>query len=105
MVLKINNTISAISCVSSSEHDVNRINSIEVRYKGERGESKAPTFRPDLPRHLAHPDEELWLLERESSDGREPFQGTLQSQYRLGKYQAEPSSTGRIRHRRIWSAS
>ena len=44
MVLKINSTISAISCVSSSEHDVNRINSIEVRYKGERGESKAPTF-------------------------------------------------------------
>ena len=86
MVLKINSTISAISCVSSLEHDVNRINSIEVRYKGERGESKAPTFRPYLPRHLAHSDEELWLLERESPDGREPFQGTLQSQYRLGKY-------------------
>ena len=44
MVLKINTPVSAIEVVSSSEHDVARVNSVSKRYKEERSESKAPTF-------------------------------------------------------------
>ena len=41
---KITTPIDEISLVSNREHDVSRINSIEVLYKPERQESKAPTF-------------------------------------------------------------
>ena len=44
MVLRIHTEISSITVVSPSEHTVARINSIELRYKEERQESKAPTF-------------------------------------------------------------
>lgn len=44
MALKIETPISSIELVSTSEHDVARINSISKRYKEERSESKAPTF-------------------------------------------------------------
>ena len=43
-MLTINNTLASVQEVSRSEHDVHRINSIEVIYKGERQKSKAPTF-------------------------------------------------------------
>lgn len=44
MALKISNPITSIGIVLNEEHDVARINSIQSRYKGERSESKAPTF-------------------------------------------------------------
>lgn len=44
MALNINEPLAAVQEVSRSEHDVHRINSVEVIYKGERQKSKAPTF-------------------------------------------------------------
>ena len=44
MALNINEILASVQEVSRSEHDVHRINSIEVIYKGERQKSKAPTF-------------------------------------------------------------
>ena len=44
MAIRITEPIETISNVSSSEHDVARINSIATNYKKERQESKAPTF-------------------------------------------------------------
>lgn len=49
MVLKILSEIGTIEIVSSSVHDVGRINSIDQTYKGERQESKAPTFALTRP--------------------------------------------------------
>jgi hypothetical protein len=43
-MLTVDNTLASVQEVSRSEHDVHRINSIEVIYKGERQKSKAPTF-------------------------------------------------------------
>ena len=65
-MLKINNQIESIEQVSVNTHNVSRINSIEVRYKGERQESKAPTFRSYLWRSVLHSYAELWFLRRES---------------------------------------
>ena len=44
MAIRITEPIETISIVSSSEHDVARINSLATKYKKERQESKAPTF-------------------------------------------------------------
>lgn len=44
MVLKITTAIEAVEEVSRTEHNVARINSISKTHKGERQESKAPTF-------------------------------------------------------------
>ena len=44
MAIHITEPIETISIVSTSEHDVARINSLETNYKKERQESKAPTF-------------------------------------------------------------
>ena len=52
MALKITAPIESISVVSATTHDVERINSVERGYKALRQDSKAPTFRPYLPRYL-----------------------------------------------------
>lgn len=44
MALKISGPIASVEPVGVSEHDAARINSIDLKYKGERQESKAPTF-------------------------------------------------------------
>ena len=44
MAIRITEPIETISIVSTSEHDVARINSITTKYDKERQESKAPTF-------------------------------------------------------------
>ena len=44
MAIHITEPIESISIVSTSEHDVARINSLSTKYKKERQESKAPTF-------------------------------------------------------------
>ena len=44
MVLKIPGKIETIKIVSNTIHNVTRINSIQYFYKGDRQESKAPTF-------------------------------------------------------------
>ena len=65
-MLKINNQIESIEQVSVNTHNVSRINSIEVRYKGERQESKTQTFRSYLWRSVLHSHAELRRLRRES---------------------------------------
>lgn len=44
MALKINEKIDSIESISVAEHNTTRINSVSLRYKEERQESKAPTF-------------------------------------------------------------
>lgn len=41
---KITSPVTSIQIVTHSEHNVARINSISIKYKGARQESKAPTF-------------------------------------------------------------
>lgn len=52
MALKISAPIESISVVDAATHNVERINSVERRYKALRQDSKAPTFRPYLPRDI-----------------------------------------------------
>lgn len=54
MALKIDTPIQSIEKVSTNTHNVIRINSIELRYKEERQESKAPTFRTHLWGPVSH---------------------------------------------------
>lgn len=44
MALKIDEKITSIEAISVSEHNIIRINSVSLRYKEERQESKAPSF-------------------------------------------------------------
>lgn len=62
MALKINKPIDSISVVSSSTHNVKRVNSVERGYKAQRQDSKAPTFCLNLSGHIHHSDEQLWFL-------------------------------------------
>ena len=61
MALKIDKTIDSISIVANNVHDVERVNSVEGRYKALRQDSKAPTFCTYLSGDVYHPDKELWL--------------------------------------------
>ena len=69
MALKISDPIVSISKIDSSTHNVERINSVERRYKALRQDSKAPTFRPYLPRHLQDVNDELWFPPGKGQDG------------------------------------
>ena len=69
MALKISAPIESISVVDAATHNVERINSVERRYKALRQDSKAPTFRPYLSRHLQDVDDELWFPPGKGEDG------------------------------------
>ena len=66
MALKIDKPISSIQIVDTTVHNVERTNSVERRYKALRQDSKAPTFRLNLPGHIYHVNEKLRFLGRES---------------------------------------
>lgn len=47
-------TVVSITPIADKAADVEVVNSIAVRYKEERQESKAPTFRSHLSGYMAH---------------------------------------------------
>ena len=61
MVLKISKVIDSIKKITKSKHDVERINSVERRYKTLRQESKGPTFRTYLRRDSICFNESMWF--------------------------------------------
>jgi len=63
-MLKIDSDIQSVQKVDSSEHNVVRVNSIKKLHPVWRQESKAPTFRINLPRNLCHLDGKLWIHQR-----------------------------------------
>lgn len=64
MALKISKVIDSIKKITKSEHDVERINSVERRYKALRQESKGPTFRTYLWWNIFCFNESMWILRR-----------------------------------------